>query len=98
MIYGPDGAPIAEALPPAAEGLVYADIDLSMIPYAKAAADPTGHYARPDVARLLFNPAPSARVERLDRSSTHRDHSAIFAANGTGDMPSRSEEDMHVVL
>ena len=98
MIYGPDGAPLAEALPPTAEGLVYADIDLSMIAFAKAAADPTGHYARPDVARLLFNPAPSARVERLDRGSTHRDHSAIFATNGDGDIPSRSEEDAQVVL
>ena len=98
MIYGPDGAPIGQALEPTAEGLVYADIDLSMIAYAKAAADPTGHYARPDVARLLFNPTPSARVELLDRGSTIRDHSAIFATNDGGEMPSRSEEVMQVIL
>lgn len=59
-IYGPDGSPLAEPLAPDQEGLLIADIDLSMIPYAKAAADPVGHYARPDVFRLMFNgnPAP----------------------------------------
>ena len=55
MIYGPDGRPLAEPLAADAEGLVYADIDLSMIAYAKAAGDPAGHYARPDVAQLHFD-------------------------------------------
>jgi aliphatic nitrilase len=36
-----------------------------MISVAKAAADPAGHYARPDVTRLLFNNRPANRVERL---------------------------------
>jgi nitrilase len=98
MVYGPDGAPISERLAPATEGLVYADVDLSMIAYAKAAADPTGHYARPDVARLLFNPTPLARVERLDRGSSQRDHSAIFASEGAAAMPSQSEEDTQIIL
>ncbi|HKP78662.1 MAG TPA: carbon-nitrogen hydrolase family protein [Phenylobacterium sp.] len=98
VIYGPDGALLSERLSPTAEGLVYADIDLSMIPFAKAAADPAGHYSRPDVARLLFNPAPSARVERLDRGSTHRDHSAIFAAEAGAEMPAQAESDAKLVL
>ncbi len=98
MIYGPDGAPIAAPLAPTAEGLVYADIDLSMIAYAKAAADPTGHYARPDVARLLFNPTATARVERLDGGSSHRDHSAIFATPAAAGAPARSDEDSQIVL
>ena len=34
-----------------------------MISVAKAAADPAGHYARPDVTRLLFNNRPANRVE-----------------------------------
>jgi aliphatic nitrilase len=34
-----------------------------MIALAKAAADPAGHYARPDVTRLLLNARPAARVE-----------------------------------
>jgi aliphatic nitrilase len=64
MIYGPDGRPLAEPLPETAEGLIYADIDLGMISLAKAAADPTGHYARPDVTRLLLNTAPARPVEQ----------------------------------
>lgn len=44
-IYGPDGRPLAEPLPEDAEGILYADIDLSAIPFAKAAADPVGHYS-----------------------------------------------------
>jgi aliphatic nitrilase len=61
-IYGPDGRPLAEPLPETAEGLLYADIDLGLIALAKAAADPAGHYARPDVTRLLFNKAGGERV------------------------------------
>lgn len=61
-IYAPDGqlmhAPLAED----AEGLVYADIDLALIALAKAAADPSGHYARPDVTQLLFNRTPRRAV------------------------------------
>jgi aliphatic nitrilase len=62
-VYGPDGRPLAEPLPEDAEGILYADIDLSVIPIAKAAADPVGHYSRPDVTRLLLNSAPRRPVE-----------------------------------
>ena len=65
VIYGPDGAPLAQPLAPDKEGLRYADIDLGMISVAKAAADPAGHYARPDVTRRLFNNRPGNRVETL---------------------------------
>ncbi len=65
VIYGPDGSPLAQPLPPDQEGLLYADIDLGMISVAKAAADPAGHYARPDVTRLLFNNRPANRIETL---------------------------------
>lgn len=61
-IYGPDGTSLGETLPETAEGLVIADIDLGMISLSKAAADPTGHYARPDVTRLLLNKTPGDRV------------------------------------
>ena len=64
-IYGPDGASIGDRLAPDEEGLIYADIDLGVISVAKAAADPAGHYARPDVTRLLFNNRPGNRVESL---------------------------------
>jgi len=61
-IFGPDGQMLHEPLPEDAEGLVYADLDLGMISLAKAAADPAGHYARPDVTRLLLNKTPGDRV------------------------------------
>lgn len=61
-IYGPDGAELGTSLAPDAEGLVLADIDLGMISLAKHAADPVGHYARPDVTRLLLNKTPGDRV------------------------------------
>jgi nitrilase len=62
-IFGPDGSSLAEPLPPDQEGLLYADIDLGAIGVAKNAADPAGHYSRPDVTRLLFNKKPARRVE-----------------------------------
>jgi aliphatic nitrilase len=61
-IYAPDGSPLGEVIPEDQEGIVYADIDLGMISLAKAAADPSGHYARPDVTRLLLNRTPGDRV------------------------------------
>ena len=62
-IYGPDGSSIAEKLPPEQEGLLMAEIDLGAIGVAKNAADPAGHYSRPDVTRLLLNKKPQRRVE-----------------------------------
>ena len=61
-IYAPDGQLMHEPLPEHEEGLVYADIDLGMIALAKAAADPAGHYARPDVTRLILDRTPGDRV------------------------------------
>jgi nitrilase len=65
MIFGPDGSPLCEPIAPNEEGLLYADVDLGLIALAKAAADPTGHYSRPDVARLLFNPTANRPVEHF---------------------------------
>jgi nitrilase len=61
-IYAPDGQLMHEPIPEDQEGIVYADLDLGMISLAKAAADPAGHYARPDVTRLLLNKTPGDRV------------------------------------
>ena len=61
-IYGPDGAPMGNTLEETEEGLVLADIDLGTISLSKSAADPTGHYSRPDVTRLLLNKTPGDRV------------------------------------
>ena len=78
MVYGPDGAPLAKPLAPDAEGLVFADIDLSAIHYAKSVADPIGHYSRPDVARLLFNPSQNASVTRPGAAALPRGAKSLF--------------------
>ncbi|MDT7679864.1 MAG: nitrilase [Pseudonocardiales bacterium] len=61
-IFAPDGQLMHEPLAEDAEGIVYADLDLGLISLAKAAADPAGHYSRPDVTRLLLNKTPGERV------------------------------------
>ena len=66
VIYGPDGRSLVEKLPEDQEGLLVAEIDLGVISISKAAMDPVGHYSRPDVHRLLFNPTPAKRVHIFD--------------------------------
>ena len=76
MIFGPDGAPLCNYLQEDAEGLLYADIDLSAISIAKSFADPAGHYSRPDVTRLLLNTAPALPVEFLNAGQNQEDETA----------------------
>src|SRR5260370_39809774 len=61
-IFAPDGSLMHRPLPETEEGIVYADIDLGMISLAKSVADPAGHYARPDVTRLLLDKTPGDRI------------------------------------
>ncbi len=61
-IFSPDGSPMCEKLAEDEEGLLFAEIDLGMISVAKSFADPVGHYSRPDVTRLWFNPSPQPKV------------------------------------
>jgi nitrilase len=55
VIYGPDGRALGETLPEDQEGILYADLDPTLITLAKATADPTGHYARADAVQLIVN-------------------------------------------
>jgi aliphatic nitrilase len=69
-IYAPDGQLMHQPLPEGSEGIVYADLDLGMISLAKAAADPAGHYSRPDVTRLLLDRTPGDRVVARHSAAT----------------------------
>jgi len=80
-IYAPDGQSIGTSLAESEEGLVLADIDLGVIPLAKAVADPAGHYARPDVTRLLLNRSPAPPVEYMQ--SRFEDVAPAVAEEGT---------------
>ncbi|MGV2292299.1 carbon-nitrogen hydrolase family protein [Trinickia sp. YCB016] len=64
-IFGPDGRLLTPVVDDTYEGLLYADLDLGVISIAKSAADPAGHYSRPDVTRLLLNRTPSKRVQEM---------------------------------
>lgn len=64
-VYGPDSSLLTEPLDPAKEGMVTADIDLDAIVLAKNIVDPAGHYARPDVTRLILDDRPHRPVVRL---------------------------------
>jgi aliphatic nitrilase len=63
VIYGPDGASLCAKLAPDEEGLLLAELDFNAITVAKSVADPAGHYARPDVTRLLLNRSKTRPVE-----------------------------------
>jgi len=52
------------------EGIVYADIDMEMIIWAKVYVDVVGHYARPDVARLVLNERKLTPLETFETEAT----------------------------
>jgi hypothetical protein len=73
-IYGPGGRALAEPLAETEEGMLYADLHPALIAIAQSAADSVGHYSRPDVLRLHFNPPhhPGFTPARTRRTTTGR--------------------------
>ncbi|KAF5337734.1 hypothetical protein D9758_016041 [Tetrapyrgos nigripes] len=60
-IYGPDGAKLTPDIDPGKECILYADVDHDAIRMAKLAADPIGHYSRPDLLSLNVGSASSPK-------------------------------------
>jgi nitrilase len=63
-IVGPDGELIAGPLT-GESGILYADLDLSAARRDRRMFDPVGHYARPDVFRLIVDTRPKRPVTFL---------------------------------
>lgn len=61
-IYGPEGSEGAEPLGETEEGLLFADLDFSLIAIAKSAADPVGHSWRLEVFWFQVNLAPAPKI------------------------------------
>lgn len=62
MIFSPWGQELATRLPPAEEGILYAEVDLSEKIKAKQNLDIVGHYCRPDQLSLRVNKYPARPV------------------------------------
>ena len=80
-IIGPDGnylaGPVYER-----EEILYADIDLRLVAAAKREVDVAGHYARPDVVRLLFDQSPHPAVAPADLAETENLQSNVDSEGG----------------
>jgi nitrilase len=67
VIYGPDGRALCEPLAEDEEGLLFADLDPTLITLSKATADPVGHYARADAVRLVVNRGKRRVMTEINR-------------------------------
>lgn len=91
-IYAPDGQSIGTPIAPDAEGIVYAEIDLHMIGYAKMAADPAGHYAKRDATRLLINRKKQRAVVGFDEAAGWEDADGSLVTKAPADTPAAAAE------
>ncbi|MDE0154956.1 MAG: hypothetical protein OXS28_05045, partial [Gammaproteobacteria bacterium] len=49
------------------------EVDFGAITIAKSFADPAGHYARPDVTRMILNASPVTPVEVVQRAQENEE-------------------------
>ena len=66
VVVSPQGRIIAGPLHREA-GILYADIDVSLVAPARRALDVTGHYARPDIFELQVRRTPATAVHYIDK-------------------------------
>lgn len=56
------------------EGMVVADLDLSLIVKRKRMVDSVGHYARPELLRLVLDDRPAAPMSTVDHDAAGASH------------------------
>jgi arylacetonitrilase len=66
MIFAPDGRRLLDYLDEASEGLQIADLPMEAIVYAKAVADPAGHYSKPESTQLVLHKQPRRPVVQTE--------------------------------
>jgi nitrilase len=65
-IIGPDGRKLSEDIPETQEGILYADVNLDDILYAKGFVDVGGHYSRPDMLWLGVDDKEKKHLRALE--------------------------------
>jgi aliphatic nitrilase len=69
-IVSPEGKDLCTPLTEG-EGIVFADLDMSLIAKRKRMMDSVGHYARPELLSLLINDQPATAMRSMPASPMH---------------------------
>ena len=88
-IISPEGVPLAPILKEG-EGMVVADLDMSLITKRKRMMDSVGHYARPELLSLNLDDRPTSTMH----SSSVVQSAASAAAQGAGTEPAAGSSAM----